>query len=45
MVHEIADAVLEMEVTGHRETVFLVPCDRGIRGDAEAEQAARAVID
>jgi ribonuclease HI len=45
VVHEIADAILEMESVGHRVTVFLVPCDRGIRGVAEAKQAARAVID
>jgi hypothetical protein len=30
---------------GHRVTVFLVPGDKGIRGIAEAQQAARAVVD
>jgi hypothetical protein len=44
-VHEIADAVLEMDNVGHRVTVSLVPGDRGIRGVAEAKQAVRAVID
>jgi hypothetical protein len=30
---------------GHRVTVFLAPCDRGIRRVAEAKQAAGAVVD
>lgn len=45
VVHKIADAVLEMESVGHRVTVFLVPSDRGVRGVAEAKQAARHVIE
>ena len=45
VVPKIADAVLGMEGFGHRVTVFLVPCDKGIRGVAEAKQAARSVID
>jgi ribonuclease HI len=45
VVPKVANAVLEMESVGHRVTVFLVPCDKGIRGVAEAKQAARAVID
>ncbi|KAL1581903.1 hypothetical protein WHR41_09480 [Cladosporium halotolerans] len=45
VVPKIADAVLEMEGVGHRVTVFLVPGDKGIRGVAEAKQAARSVID
>jgi ribonuclease HI len=45
VVHEIVDAVLEMESVGHQVTVFLVPCDKGIRGVAEAKQAAISVID
>ena len=45
MVHKIADAVLEMESVGHRVTVFLVPCDKGIRGVVEAKQSARHVIE
>jgi hypothetical protein len=45
VVHKIANAVLEMESVGHRVTVFLVPSDRGIRGVAEAKQAATSVID
>lgn len=45
VVHKIADAVLEMESAGHRVTVFLVPCDKCIRGVAEAKQAATSVID
>ena len=45
VVRKLADALLESESVGHRVTVFLVPCDRGIRGVAEAKQAARAVID
>lgn len=44
-MHKIADAILEMESVGHRVTVFLVPGDKGISGVAEAEQAARHVID
>lgn len=43
VVHKIADALLEMESVGHRVTVFLVPCDKGIRGVAEAKQAATSV--
>lgn len=43
VVPKFADAVLEMESVGHRVTVFLVPCDRGVRGVAEAKKAARAV--
>ena len=45
VVHKTADAVLEMESVGHKVTVFLVPCDKGIRGVAEAKQAARNVIE
>lgn len=45
VVHKIADAVLEMESVGHRVTVFQVPSDKGIRGVAEAKQAATSVID
>jgi hypothetical protein len=45
VVHKVADTVLEMESVGHRVTVHLVPCDKGIRGVAGAEQAVRAVID
>jgi ribonuclease HI len=45
VVHKIADAVLEMESVGHKVTVFLVPCDKGIRGVAEAKQAARHIIE
>jgi hypothetical protein len=45
VVHEIADAVLEMEIVGDQMTVFLVPYDRDIRGVAEVKHAARAVID
>ena len=45
VIHEIANAVLEMEIAGHRVKIFLVPCDKGIRGFAEVKQAARAVID
>jgi hypothetical protein len=45
VVPKVADAVLEMESVGRRVTVFLVPCDKSIRGVAEAKQAARAVID
>lgn len=44
VVHEIADAVREMESVDHRVTIFLAPWDRGIRGVAEAKHAARAVI-
>jgi hypothetical protein len=44
-VPKIADAVHEIEGVGHRVKVFLVPYDRGIRGVAEAKQAARSVID
>jgi ribonuclease HI len=45
MVHKIADAVFEMENVGRRVTIFLVPSERGIRGVAEAKQAARDVIE
>jgi hypothetical protein len=45
VVPKVADAVLEMESVGRRVTVFLVPCDKSIRGVAEAKQAARAVIE
>lgn len=42
---KIADAFLEMESVGHRVTVFLAPGDKGIRGVAEAKQAAKAAVD
>lgn len=45
VVPNFADAVLEMKSVGHRVTVFLVPWYGGIRGVAEAKQAARAVTD
>lgn len=45
VVRKIADAVLEMGSVGHRVTVFPVPADKGIRGVAEAKQAARSVIE
>jgi ribonuclease HI len=45
VMHKIAETVLEMESVGHRVTVFLVPCDKGIRGVVEAKQAARHVIE
>lgn len=44
-VPKIADVVLGMESVGHRVTVFLVPCDRGIRDVNEAKQPAGAAID
>jgi hypothetical protein len=45
VVPKVADAVLEMESVSHRVKVFLVPCDKGIRGIAEVKQIARAAID
>lgn len=45
VVHKIAGAVLEMENVGHRVIVFLVPCDKSIRGVAEAKQAANSAVD
>jgi hypothetical protein len=44
-VPKIADAVLEMESVDHQVTVFLVSCDKKIRGVAEAKKAATSVID
>jgi hypothetical protein len=45
VVHKIAGAVLEMENVGHRVTVFLFPYDKGMRGVAEAKQAAKSAIE
>jgi ribonuclease HI len=44
VVPKIADAVLETESAGHQVTFFFVPCDKGIRGVAEAKEAATSVI-
>lgn len=45
VVHKIADAVLAIMSLGRRVGVFLVPCDTGIRGVAEARQAAKSAIE
>ena len=45
VVHKIADVVLAMQSVGHRVTVFLGPCDKDIRGVAEAKEAAKSAIE
>jgi hypothetical protein len=37
VVPKVADVVLERESVGHRVTVFLVFCDKGVRGVVEAK--------
>ncbi|OQN95262.1 hypothetical protein B0A48_18586 [Cryoendolithus antarcticus] len=45
VVHKITDTILEMEGVVRRATIFLVPSDQGMRGVAEAKEAANAVVD
>jgi hypothetical protein len=39
---KVANAVLEMESVGHRVTSFLVHCEQGLRGIAEAKKGCKS---